>query len=301
MGGDLVLKESSSKGSIFEVTIQVTATSHGWLAPHLKDKDRQPLAITVIDPNQRTREFFKQRFHAFGASVDAVDNPAKLDGTSQAQLIIINHPRQLRLLAYPKIDLSGAGPGLQEVVILTSPGDPRVWKIEGVERVTYLMKPIRSLSLVKILFPADRPVAKNSRFNNDNDQPRTELGILLKRKPILVVDDNRTNLQVARLLLRRLDLHVETALSGREALDVVTRTPPAVVLLDLQMPEMDGFETARLILRASPNAYIVAMTAAATTEDRSACAAVGMRDFIAKPVKEKDLSRALWAYLNQDT
>ena len=300
MGGDLLLRESSAKGSIFEVTIRVTATSHGWLAPHLMDKDREPLSLMVIDPNQRTREFFKQRFHAFGAAVASVDSPAKLDGTSDAQLIIINHPRQLRLSAYPKIDLSGAGRQLQQVVILTSPGDPRVWKIEGVEKVAYLMKPIRSLSLVKILFPPARPAVNNSRLGTDAAHSKGELGVLLKRKPILVVDDNRTNLQVARLLLRRLDLHVETALSGREALDVVTRTPPAVVLLDLQMPEMDGFETAREILRESPNAYIIAMTAAATTEDRSACAAVGMRDFIAKPVKEKDLSRALWGYLNQD-
>jgi CheY-like chemotaxis protein len=210
---------------------------------------------------------------AFGATVFESDSPKmSLDEGNLPDLAIINHPKQLRLAQYPVIDLTGSTEKLQEAIILTSPGNPRVWEVEGVQQVDYLMKPLRSLSLVRTLYPA---------------------------KTILIVDDNRTNLQVARLLLKRLGLQVETAMSGQEALDVTSRTPPAIVFLDLQMPEMDGFETARELLKMAPTAYVVAMTAAATTEDRSASAAAGMRDFVPKPIKESDLSRALWTYYHE--
>jgi len=205
----------------------------------------------------------------------------------------------LKLPEYPRIDLSASGDELTEAIILTSPGDPRIWEVEGVQRVDYLMKPLRSLSLVRTLYPSIRSSRTARQQSGKVDAPGRELGVLLRRRAILVVDDNRTNLQVARLLLKRLGLHVETALSGMEALDVVVRTPPAIVLLDLQMPEMDGFEASREILKKVPKTYIIAMTAAATTEDRSASAAAGMRDFVAKPIKESDLSRALWTYYHQ--
>jgi PAS domain S-box-containing protein len=300
MGGNLVLSESNENGSTFEVTIRTKATSAGWLAPHLSDHSSDPLSILIIDPNPTTRAFYKDRFKAFGATVFEADSPEmSLDEGNLPDLAIINHPKQLRLAQYPVIDLSGSAEKLQEAIILTSPGNPRTWEVEGVQQVDYLMKPLRSLSLVRTLYPAIRSSQKKSRGTARDMKPGKELGVLLRRKTILIVDDNRTNLQVARLLLKRLGLQVETAMSGQEALDVTSRTPPAIVFLDLQMPEMDGFETARELLKLAPTAHLVAMTAAATTEDRSASAAAGMRDFVPKPIKESDLSRALWTYYHE--
>ena len=299
MGGDLVLSKTSKRGSVFDVTIRAKAASRGWLAPHLEDHSAEPLSLLIIDPNVHTREFYRSRFAAFGATVEVAETPENVrENGTPPDLVIINHPSKLQLRNYPHIELKAPGEQLKEAIILTSPGEPRVWKVEGVERVDYLMKPLRSLSLVRTLYPSVRAMQKGMR-RIDKKTPTKELGVLLRRQSILVVDDNRTNLQVARLLLKRLGLSVDTALSGQEALDIVSRTPPNIVLLDLQMPGMDGFETSREILKLAPHAYIVAMTAAATTEDRSASAAAGMRDFIPKPIKENDLSRALWTYYHE--
>ena len=187
----------------------------------------------------------------------------------------------------------------EEAIILASPGESREWQVNGVKRVDYLMKPLRSLSLVRTLYPSIRTEHHARVDSMQTLAPGRELGVLLRRRRILLVDDNKTNLQVARLLLKRLGLEVDTALSGAEALESIASNIPEVVFLDLQMPEMDGFQTAREILKKLPGAYIIAMTAAATTEDRSASAAAGMRDFVSKPIKESDLSRALWTYYHQ--
>ena len=186
--------------------------------------------------------------------------------------------------------------GPKEAIILTSPGEPRDWGVNGVKREDYLMKPLRSLSLVRTLYPAAIAEPSEKEEVDEALAPGRELGILLHRKRILVVDDNKTNLQVARLLLKRLGLIVDIALSGMEALDTMSHHKADVIFLDLQMPEMDGFETSRSLLEKYPGTYIVAMTAAATTEDRAASEQAGMVDFIPKPIKESDLSQCLWTY-----
>ena len=302
MGGDLLLKESDENGSVFSVTIKAQTASGGWLAPHLPAQEDAPLSILIVDPKQRTRDFYRSRFSAFGAEVDTADSiqAARRRGRP-VSLVIINHTPQLEVVEPDVIDLAPNGDLAEEAIILTNPGEPRNWEVSGVQRVDYLMKPLRSLSLVRTLYPSVRAQHVNRPDSRDFGAiPGRELGILLRRNPILVVDDNRTNLQVARLLLKRLGLEVVTAASGPEAVQSMKDKASDIVFLDLQMPEMDGFETARQLLKTAPHTYIIAMTAAATTEDRTNSAAAGMRDFIPKPIKENDLSRALWTYYHKD-
>ena len=112
---------------------------------------------------------------------------------------------------------------------------------------------------------------------------------------ILLVEDNRMNQEVARDFLERAGLMVSIANNGREGVEWVGRMRFDLVLMDLQMPEMDGFEAVRRI-RAMPegaNLPVVAMTAAALLEDRQATAAAGMSDHVAKPIVPADLLSTL--------
>ena len=103
------------------------------------------------------------------------------------------------------------------------------------------------------------------------------------------------NQKVALRMLDRLGYRADLAGNGVEALAAVRRAPYDVVLMDMQMPEMDGLEATRRIrvepLDAQPR--IIAMTANAMDGDRDACLAAGMDDYLAKPVRIEDLSRAL--------
>jgi PAS domain S-box-containing protein len=113
---------------------------------------------------------------------------------------------------------------------------------------------------------------------------------------VLVADDNAVNRKVALLMLGRLGYFADTACNGREALEMVRRGAYDVVLMDVQMPEMDGLEAARLICRERPpheRPRIIAMTANAMRGDREQCLEAGMDDYLSKPIRKEDLQTAL--------
>ena len=117
---------------------------------------------------------------------------------------------------------------------------------------------------------------------------------------VLLAEDNPVNQKVAMRFLERLGCTVTVASNGREAVDLCSSCPYDVVIMDCQMPEMDGFEATRLI-RASANERvrrtpIMAMTANAMPEDRARCLDAGMNDYLAKPVSMAQLSAALKGY-----
>jgi len=115
---------------------------------------------------------------------------------------------------------------------------------------------------------------------------------------ILLVEDNVVNQKVAGLLLNSLGYSADLAANGREALAALRRQPYDVVLMDVQMPEMDGLEASRRICREWPpeeRPRIIAMTANVLEGDREACLAAGMDDYISKPIAIKALEQALQA------
>ena len=119
-----------------------------------------------------------------------------------------------------------------------------------------------------------------------------------KSKPfrLLLVEDNVVNQKVALHILERLGYRADVAGNGLEVLDALTRQAYDVVLMDVQMPELDGLEATRAIRQQWPAAKqprIIAMTANAMQGDRERCLEAGMDDYIAKPVRIEDLSAAL--------
>jgi CheY-like chemotaxis protein len=113
---------------------------------------------------------------------------------------------------------------------------------------------------------------------------------------ILLAEDNPVNRRVATLMLRRFGYEVDVAGNGREAVEAAGKKTYDLVLMDVQMPEMDGLQATREIIRrtaGAPRPRIVAMTANASTGDRADCLAAGMDDFLAKPVRAADLRNVL--------
>ena len=113
---------------------------------------------------------------------------------------------------------------------------------------------------------------------------------------ILLVEDNPINQKVALRILAHIGYEATLACNGRAAVEAVQQNAYDLVLMDLQMPEMDGFEATRQIRRTVPRLrqpHIIAMTAAALAEDQRQALAAGMDDFIAKPIRPEALAQKL--------
>ena len=155
-----------------------------------------------------------------------------------------------------------------------------------------LTKPVRAARLQSSLLQALRPkepvaIPVDPRFAD----PQDDLPLR-----VLLVEDNAINQLVARRMLDKLGHHVDAAGDGQEAVEAVRLAPYDVILMDVQMPGMDGLEATRLIRTALPpdrQPRIVAMTASVLVEDRQACRDAGMDDYLPKPVRMEDLVSAL--------
>ena len=117
---------------------------------------------------------------------------------------------------------------------------------------------------------------------------------------ILLAEDNEVNQMVALKMLEKIGYQADVAANGQEVLQALERQDYDLILMDVQMPEMDGLETSKKIRKQWPNGpKIIAMTAYALEGDRERCLEAGMDDYIAKPVKMNELADILVKYSAQ--
>jgi CheY-like chemotaxis protein/anti-sigma regulatory factor (Ser/Thr protein kinase) len=114
------------------------------------------------------------------------------------------------------------------------------------------------------------------------------------KERVLIADDNAVNQKISMALLRKLGYAAEAAGNGQEVLQALDKIPYEIILMDCEMPELDGYETTERIRRNdSRPIYIIAMTANAMQGDREKCLACGMDDYVSKPVRVDDLAASL--------
>ncbi|MBE2253331.1 MAG: response regulator [Myxococcus sp.] len=145
-------------------------------------------------------------------------------------------------------------------------------------------------STFTVRLPARRSLSRSSTSSGALPVPGPELRSLR----VLLADDNPINEKVALKLLEHLGVNADVARNGREAVELASSKTYDVVLMDIQMPEMDGLEATQVLRRLfGPGMCIIAMTANAMAEDRARATAAGCDGFLAKPVRLDDLSKAL--------
>jgi CheY-like chemotaxis protein/HPt (histidine-containing phosphotransfer) domain-containing protein len=180
------------------------------------------------------------------------------------------------------------------LVLLASLGH-RDDRHEDVDLAAYLTKPIKPSQLLDVLMDVFGtgvpPTDRAARPTADDDVPGD-------RRPmrILVAEDNPTNQRLAALILKRIGYRADMVGNGVEVIEALARQHYDVVLMDVQMPEMDGLEATRRIHQQWPGAerpHIIAVTANALPEERASCLAAGMDDYVSKPIRVDELVDAL--------
>jgi CheY-like chemotaxis protein len=181
------------------------------------------------------------------------------------------------------------------LIMLTSLGQQEV-EIEQVEFNAFLNKPIKPSqlydALVDVFATMEQPAPKHDPSAPQFDP---QMGERLPLR-ILVAEDNAVNQKLALRLLERMGYRADVAGNGLEVLEALYRQPYDVILMDVQMPEMDGLEATRFITREWPHQQrpcIIAMTANAMKEDRDTCLEAGMDDYVSKPIRVEELVKAL--------
>jgi CheY-like chemotaxis protein len=155
----------------------------------------------------------------------------------------------------------------------------------------YLIKPLRRTSLVERVLIAVGAESEAAAASDDRISEAVASGV-----KVLLVEDNPINALLARALLTREGCIVEHAQSGYEALAAIQTTVFDIIVMDMRMPGLSGEETARQLRAAGVAAPIVALTANAFEDDRHACLAAGMNDFLVKPLSPDALRAVLMTW-----
>ncbi len=294
MGGTIHATSTPAQGSTFTFTIQATTPDipAGWGFPELPT----PLSyapVLCIDENPVALRRYLHFLHHWGTTTLSTTTPAigltLLQRTPAPAAIIINHST----LANPAFAQQLAQTTLP-LLILHPTGQPPVLPAALQKRPLALVsKPARNLNLVRgILHLFDQRPASQRPF--DHVEPPLAHEVVLG--DILLVEDNPINQKVALRFLQRLGYRANAVGNGFEAIAALETFPYRLVLMDLMMPEMDGFEATLQIRARFPKERqpkIIALTANAIQGDRERCLAAGMDDYITKPVKLPDIEAAI--------
>ncbi|MEP0339723.1 MAG: response regulator [Alphaproteobacteria bacterium] len=305
MGGEIGVHSAPGQGSTFWFTV----TAKRAVAPVARRQpspDLRGLRVLVVDDNQTARTILTEALQAMSFDATAVHSgEAALAELSRS--VTDGDPAPYRLVlmdwSMPGFDgietmreikkIKGLA-ALPTVIVVTAFGREQVRNTaQEVGAEAFLVKPVNQSTLFDTIMTI---------FGKEQAAPVAALGgrrtgaqVSLTGKRILLAEDNEINQLVAIEILQAEGMIVDVAENGREALQMVKGRHYDAVLMDLQMPEMDGFEATQLIRedRRFQRLPIIAMTAHAMVEERAKCLASGMNDHVAKPIDPDLLFAAL--------
>jgi CheY-like chemotaxis protein len=302
MQGSIGVESEPGKGSTFFFTARFEKIV-GSPAATVPDTALTGMRVLVVDDNSTNRIILERQLLAFGMVAQNVAD-AQSALTLMRQEAALGRPFKVLLTDMQMPDQSGielslavkTDPSLKttRTILMSSLSrwlDERIQQSSGIS--AFLSKPIKKKQLLQclrhILVPADVSATQTSVTPSVKEEPMRSLRIL-------VAEDNKANQMVALLQLKKLGHSADVAANGREAVEALIRIPYDVILMDCQMPEMDGYAASREIRQREGNrhhTHIIAMTANVMEGDKERCLAAGMDDYVSKPVQSDNLKNAL--------
>ncbi len=300
MGGKMWVKSAVGVGTAFYFSVKTQKAKLQHTNAESMKENLGGKRILIVDDNETNRQILSLQSKAWGmkcsVTASAVETLNYLDDKPELDIAILD-------MHMPGMDGLDLAREIREIykykylplVILTSLGWKKTDKARELDDIFYLTKPVKQSQLQMIL---------NNVFNGNPavHQKKAETKIfdheLSQRLPlkILVAEDNTINQKLIQQILKKLGYAPELVNNGKDVISRLEEENFDLVLMDMQMPTMDGLTATRNIRKmnfSQKDIYIIAMTANATEKDRQDCLESGMNDYLSKPLKVEALIKAL--------
>jgi two-component system, sensor histidine kinase and response regulator len=317
MGGEIGVESEHGVGSTFFFGLPLKKQPEGARSTPKPLTDLSGLRVLVVDDNETNRKILHHQIISWGMKGDSVE-----DGQTALKILRSAVERGQRYdlaildMQMPEMDGIELAQRIKaeltisstRLIMLSSIG--RRGNAEEARRAdieAYLTKPVRQSQLYDALAtvmgtPGDVAVPQEEKERQFVTRYSLKEAKARSRARILVAEDNQVNQKVAVKMLERLGYRADVAANGLEAVEALSRIPYSAVLMDVQMPEMDGYEATKEIRRrygSKRHTPIIAMTANAMQGDRENALDVGMDDYVSKPVKPEELGAVLERWILQ--
>jgi signal transduction histidine kinase/DNA-binding response OmpR family regulator len=312
MDGQIGVADAPEGGALFWVEVELPC---GQAGQRSKRHDLSGVRILVVDDVALNRTIYRLQLEEVGAQVEEVDSaPAALEAVRAA--LARNQPYHLVLLDQMMPKVSGADAAAQlrhfrpadrpAIVMSSSMSEPLTAREAGALGIAAtLVKPVRHEHLVETICGVLGGPSLRAEDIREGDgasvtEPETAADDKIR---VLLAEDNEINTLLARTLLEQFGCSVTCVANGEEAVIAAATGVFDLVLMDVQMPVMDGLEATRRIRAMSGSCAtvpIAAMTANAMRQDREACLAAGMNDFVSKPINVELLLAAIERLLKNE-
>jgi signal transduction histidine kinase/DNA-binding response OmpR family regulator len=308
MGGRIWVEGDPGKGSTFHFSARLEISPVP--VEHTVDIALEALRgmrALVVDDNYTNRRILHEMLLRWKmcpelaeSGADAITMLRRAAKEKRAYPLVIVDRHMPEMDGFMLLETVHADPDLEStaIMMLTSgdqPEDSRRCQELGVAE--YAIKPVSQQELLKLILRALGKVAKEEKSVTPHTLPAVQPLSTSTPLRILLAEDNVFNQKVAIGLLSRMGHNVTVANNGLEAIDLYSRNSFDLVLMDIQMPEMDGFRATELLRQqqeeSGVHVPIVAMTAHAMQGDREKCLAAGMHDYISKPIGRKELTEVI--------
>lgn len=306
MAGKIGVESKKDKGSNFWFTTAMKKQPLNQEQASFERGNIDNMRVLIVDSNNTSRQIYRTYLESLNCRVEEATSVEDIINRLNIS-VDAEDPFKIALVDFftLKSDVEGLGqkvkadPQLKDLhlIVLTSVGergDARYFKNLGFD--AYLVKPIKQTQLQDCLRIV---TGKHANYSEDTSSRIVTRYSITEdnnlRIRILVAEDNIVNQKIALRILKKFGYHADLVTNGMETLESLKRLDYDLVLMDCQMPEMDGYEATRAIRDNSssvrnPGIPIIAMTANAMKGDREKCLEVGMDDYIAKPINVKELA-----------
>jgi PAS domain S-box-containing protein len=289
MNSHLQIK-SSNAGSTFFFKIEVDSAS---IKTAKKLKNNKIKNILIAEDNQTNSKILERMLHFFDIRSETI-----ADSETTIEKLKIRNNYDLLLLDYELIGKKGLEEILktedinQKSIILMQNSNSDEIEFPKGNNIFPILKPIKKDTIETIFNRINNPISGNISVKNFQEIERT---ISVDTLKILIVEDNKINMLLSKTLVKKFipKVTILEATNGAEAIEIFKNNKPQIIIMDLQMPIMNGYEASQKIREKDKECIIIALTAGTIKDEREICLKYGMNDYITKPIDNEILENTL--------